>query len=562
MYKLFLCLRYLRRRVIAYFAVLAVALCVAMVLIVASVMDGFLRKMEQAAKGLYGDVVVQAASLGGLARYDEFIAEAKRRVPGVEAASPFIGTFGILQVPHTEYRRGVQVVGIRLPERVDVTDFEKGLWAQAGRARPDFDPPVRLLLARLNEHINLTREIKRREQSRIDEGADVTSDDHLLIRRLDTALALQRRAMVTLLEASRHQKEMAELSAEIDAIRQKVGDKPDATLDALEDRLAELAKLTGYRSPRYRMILGLGIPALSFRTEQGETVRLIAPGHRVVLTLLPLGGSASLTETTPNTRSFTVVDDCRTDVASIDSEIVYMPLSTLQVLYGMGTEYRADDPTKVVKPPRCTMIHIKVRDEFATSEGQLREVAREIRGVWADFHAAHPDAAGGSVDVQTWRQIQAKYIAPIEKQRTLVVLILGIISVVAVVLIFVIFYMIVMQKTRDIGVLKAVGASNFGVAGIFLGYGAAVGLVGSIIGTVGGFYFVRYINPIQDALDRWMGFRVWTKDVFLFEKIPNQVEATTAIWIVICAIVAGLAGALLPAIRAARMQPVEALRYE
>ncbi len=560
MYKLFLCLRYLRRRVIAYFAVLAVALCVAMVLIVASVMDGFLRKMEQAAKGLYGDVVVQAASLGGLGQYDEFIAEAKRRVPGVEAASPFIGTFGILQVPRTEYRRNVQIVGIRLPERVDVTDFEKGLWAQAGRARPDFDPPVSLLLARLNEHINFTREIKRREQGRIEEGADVTSDDHLQMRRLDTALALQRRAMAALLGASRHQKEMAELSAKIKALRQKVGEKPDATLDALEDRLGELVKLTGYRSPRHRMILGLGIPALSFRTEQGETVRLIAPGHRVVLTLLPLGGIASPAEA--RTRTFTVVDDCRTDVASIDSEIVYMPLSTLQVLYGMGPDYDPDDPTKVVAPPRCTMIHIKVRDEFATSEGQLREVAREIRGVWADFHAAHPDAAGDNVDVQTWRQIQAKYIAPIEKQRTLVVLILGIISVVAVVLIFVIFYMIVMQKTRDIGVLKAVGASSFGVAGIFLGYGAAVGLVGSIIGTVGGFYFVRYINPIQDALDRWMGFRVWTRDVFLFEKIPNQVEANTAIWIVICAIVAGLAGALLPAIRAARMQPVEALRYE
>ena len=171
-----------------------------------------------------------------------------------------------------------------------------------------------------------------------------------------------------------------------------------------------------------------------YLTEQGETVRLIAPGHRVVLTLLPLGDSASLTEAEPRTRSFTVVDDCRTAVASIDSDIVYIPLSTLQDLYGMGADYADDDPTKVVMPPRCTMIHIKVRDEFAASEDKLREVARQVRGVWADFHAAHPEAAGGNVDVQTWRQIQAKYIAPIEKQRTLVVLILGIISVVAVVL--------------------------------------------------------------------------------------------------------------------------------
>ena len=562
MYKLFLCLRYLRRRVIAYFAVVAVALCVAMVLIVASVMDGFLRKMERAAKGLYGDVVVHAPSLGGLARYDEFMAEVKRRVPAVEAASPFIGTFGILQVPGTEYRRGVQIVGIRLPERVDVTDFEKGLWAQAGRARPDFDPPIRLLLSRLVEHNELTHEISRREQSGIDEGAETSADQRLLIRRLENAVSLQARTSKVLFRAARYQKEMAELSAKIEAARRRVGEKPDAALEALEDRLGELVKLTGYRSPRYRMILGLGIPGLSFRTEQGETVRLIVPGHRVVLTLLPVGAQVSLAEATPNTRSFTVVDDCRTDVASIDSDIVYVPLSTLQELYGTGPEYDADDPTKMVAPPRCTMIHIKVRDEFAASEARLREAARQVRGVWAEFHAAHPDAAGGDVDVQTWRQIQHKYIAPIEKQRTLVVIILGIISLVAVVLIFVIFYMIVLQKTRDIGVLKAVGASSGGVASIFLGYGAAVGLVGSIIGTVGGYYFVRYINPIHDALDRWFGFGVWTKETFLFEKIPNEVEATTAVWIVISAVVAGLVGALLPAIRAARMQPVEALRYE
>ena len=75
MYKLFLCLRYLRKLVMAYFAVLCVALCVAMMLIVVSVMNGFLDKIERAAKGLFGDVIVSAPGSSGLARYDEFIAE-------------------------------------------------------------------------------------------------------------------------------------------------------------------------------------------------------------------------------------------------------------------------------------------------------------------------------------------------------------------------------------------------------------------------------------------------------------------------------------------------------
>jgi len=122
--------------------------------------------------------------------------------------------------------------------------------------------------------------------------------------------------------------------------------------------------------------------------------------------------------------------------------------------------------------------------------------------------------------------------------------------------------MIVFQKTKDIGVLMAVGASSGGVAQIFLAYGAAVGLVGSIMGIILGAIFVRNINPIQDWLDDTFGFRVWSREWFLFEKIPNEVDWTAALFIVVAAIIAGLVGALMPAIRAARMQPVEALRYE
>ncbi len=73
MYKLFLWLKYLRRRYLAWIAVAAVTLCVAMVLIVVSVMDGFLAKAEVAAKGLFGDIIIDPTSITGIGRYDEFI---------------------------------------------------------------------------------------------------------------------------------------------------------------------------------------------------------------------------------------------------------------------------------------------------------------------------------------------------------------------------------------------------------------------------------------------------------------------------------------------------------
>ena len=99
MYKLFLCLRYLRKRVIAYFAVVGVALCVAMMLIVTSVMTGFLNKIETAARGLFGDIVMEPHGQWGIAHYDEWMVYLKDHVPEVQAASPRIYSYGMLRLP-------------------------------------------------------------------------------------------------------------------------------------------------------------------------------------------------------------------------------------------------------------------------------------------------------------------------------------------------------------------------------------------------------------------------------------------------------------------------------
>ncbi|MCK5113887.1 MAG: FtsX-like permease family protein, partial [Phycisphaerae bacterium] len=112
------------------------------------------------------------------------------------------------------------------------------------------------------------------------------------------------------------------------------------------------------------------------------------------------------------------------------------------------------------------------------------------------------------------------------------------------------------------GLLKSLGASNLGVAGIFLAYGAVVGLIGSLAGVVGGYFFVLNINSVHKWTRDTFGFSPWNKDSYMFESIPNEVDWTAVVYIVIGAIVTGLVGTLLPAIRAARMQPVEALRYE
>ena len=125
-----------------------------------------------------------------------------------------------------------------------------------------------------------------------------------------------------------------------------------------------------------------------------------------------------------------------------------------------------------------------------------------------------------------------------------------------------IFFMIVVEKTRDVGILKALGASRGGIMGIFLAYGLSLGLVGSGVGLVLGLLFVRYINEIADVLGRLMGHQVFDPSVYYFFKIPAIIDPLTVTWIVFGALAIAVAAAVFPARRAAALHPVEALRYE
>ena len=666
MYKLFLCLKYLRRRYLAIVAMLAVALCVAMVLIVVSVMDGFLRKVETSAKGLFGEIVVDATSLSGIGRYDQFIATltgeyylsarfelaeltraeqgrwrmtfraqgsyaqaealvgtpqpqreaefparavlyaGRRRLatlrgeltirpdrqllfvcqaklapaempertaglylrelyvrvgegmPEIQAATPVIYSYGLLRIGDT-YTTTVQVCGIRLPERLAVTNMENGLFVQAGRADASFDPPLELIRRRMVEHLQTIRDVLRRELA-----LPSARRDEDLIERLQRARLQLARAASKLDDCIQLRDLLMRLEAELSAERAKPPRERDKqrieeltkNCTAIRDRLAGIL-----RSPDSRVILGLGIPGLSFRTPSAQTIRSVVPPQDVVLSLLPVARGRLPTTITPNTATFAIVDDASTGVYTFDSKTVYVPFDRLQILCNMDEWRDIKEPSKV-DPARCSQIQIKVKEPFASGEA-LRKVRAKVQRAWSEFERVHgAQAASAEVIVHTWREKLSKFIGPIQKQRTLVTIMFGVISLVSVLLIFAIFYMIVMQKVRDIGVIRAVGGSAAGVAQIFLGFGAATAAVGCALGLVAGCFFVRYINPIEDAIAGLTGTRIWDREVFLFEEIPNQVEPSVMVVIAAWAIVSGLVGALIPAVRAATMEPAEAVRYE
>jgi lipoprotein-releasing system permease protein len=125
-----------------------------------------------------------------------------------------------------------------------------------------------------------------------------------------------------------------------------------------------------------------------------------------------------------------------------------------------------------------------------------------------------------------------------------------------------IFFMIVVEKTRDIGILKSLGASSQGVMSIFLSYGLSLGMVGAGAGVFVGLLFVRYINEIEDGLTWLTGRKVFDETIYYFPSIPTRVHPLTVVWVAVGAIAIAVLASVLPARRAAALNPVRALRHE
>ena len=448
MLKLFLWLKYLRKRRIILLSIAAVAMSVSLLIVVASLFTGFIAAFEQSAVEMLGDVMMVAPSDMTFAKYPALL-ERLEQSKVVEVASATLSAEGLLHLGQGNVRP-VSVWGIQPDRRAKVTGFKKTLLLQ-GRAEsePSFAVP----------------------------------------------------------------------------------DAPD-----------EIGGFVG--------IGVVGRPDEETDEYDQQAILKQAIGQQVRVTTGAMS-STSGPDQTPKRRiiSFRMVDVVYSGVHDVDSGFVFLPIKALQ---------------EELYPDRQGDLATKINIRLKPGADPWDAVTK-IRELWGDF--AGKELGWKTLDivdtgVYTAQQLQSQYVAEIKKQMGVLLVIFGVVSFSVVVLVFCIFYMMVKLKQRDVAVIKSCGASSFSVVWLFLGFGVSVGVVGSGIGTVLGYAITRNINTVEGWIRVLFGLKLWKSSVYMFDKIPNEVDWAGALPIVALAVLAAALGALIPAFVAARTRQVEVLRYE
>ena len=601
MYQTLLTTRYLTSRVIPLIAVAAVALCVALVIVVVSVMSGFLNMVQSSGRTLMGDVIV-TYGISGIPHYDDLIKHFEKD-PNVLAATPVVDGWGLLQMPYPDSEakqsETVQVWGIEPISFAKVTSFDESLqWKTITENQRDW-----LLLDVISSNQDRLRKSLNDEQWNelviVVNNASNTLNYKPVLLWEDVKNILNEAEWKLLLE---HDERLQ---------------NPDALFQQ---------GLSLSQNGKEGIVSGLHVSEGNERQKDG-TYKVIRndywwlPRYEGTLTMLPVDSQGGIIE--PESIIMPFVNEFQSGVFMIDESRVFVPITVSQRLLHLDEAeiVDVDDPSIVIGVDPAKATSILVRGEIGISADDLQI---RIANMYDTFLAQLPNntvvfppsRGDPGLTIHTWEEQQRSFTGPVEKERELMRTLFSIVYLVVAALILSIFWSIVFEKTRDIGILRSIGASRGSIVWIFLQYSLVIGIVGSGLGLLLGWFITKNINAIHDAMGNPPlgvavgafilagcitlytiaksrtgqmlpivlgslglmtcggigalilfirhigGLVIWDASVYYFSVIPNQVDWPSSLVTVCGAVLFCLLGAVIPAAKAADTDPVKALRHE
>jgi lipoprotein-releasing system permease protein len=253
----------------------------------------------------------------------------------------------------------------------------------------------------------------------------------------------------------------------------------------------------------------------------GDTVNVVSPMGNIT----PLGMM-------PRMKPFRVVGIFNTGMFEYDSTLAYISLAQAQAFFDLGDT--------------VTGVQLKVDDVYHTGE-----LVRTINQTMAPEYYA-----------RDWMQMNRNILFALKTEKMVMFIILTLIVLVAAFGIASTLFMVVMEKTRDIAILKSMGATGLSIMKIFVLEGLIIGVIGTILGVASGLMVALNLEPIINVIEKITGLNFFSKDVYYLDHFPSLVVPSDVVLISVTAVLISFIATLYPSWQASKMLPAEALRYE
>ncbi|MBM4351186.1 MAG: lipoprotein-releasing ABC transporter permease subunit [Deltaproteobacteria bacterium] len=268
------------------------------------------------------------------------------------------------------------------------------------------------------------------------------------------------------------------------------------------------------------IILGVEL-AKHLSVTMDDPIQVISP----LGTMTPMGMM-------PKMKRFRVKGIFYSGMYEYDNTMAYVSLENAQKFFAMEA--------------RVTGIEIKTGDLY-----QVKEIGKEIR-----------KKMGFPFWTKDWMEMNRNLFAALKLEKIIMFIIVVLIVLVAAFNIISTLIMVVMEKNKDVAILKSMGAPSKSILRIFMIEGGVIGVVGTVLGTITGLAVAFNLEKIIDFLENLFGFKILARDVYYIDKFPSQVNPLDVGVIVATAILISLLATLYPSWRASKLDPAEALRYE